>query len=169
MMLSISFLFLLCASLVPAVLGEEYAIRTLLNHGDALPSGEVCTSDEWELITGAMDGAQRRNLRTAERRLKDPFWCDLLCQGWKPGHCYLAYWACTSYRRREAELTEQEPSASTGGGTLRELQSQESCSDRISNINNALDDLEPSLTTGCQAVLDTSREFSCYEVVVGEE
>ena len=164
MKLSFSLLFVAFGSLTPAVLGEEYAVRTLLNHGYALPSGEVCTTDEWNSITSAMDTARRRNLRTAERRLKDHFGCRLLCQGWKPGYCHLGYSGCENTRRREAEITEQEPSASYGGNRLREL-SQESCSERISDINNALDALEPSLTTGCQAVLDATREFTCYEVV----
>ena len=161
MKLSFSFLLLAWASLVSAVLGDR-AIRTILNNGNVLPSGETCNSTEWDSIKSAMSSARRRNLRTADRRL-DPYWCASFCSGFAPGYCWLVYPACYYTRRREAEVTELELSAISGGGKLRELQST-ACDDRISTINDSLDALD-SLSSGCQTLVDAPRGFACFGIV----
>jgi hypothetical protein len=162
MKLSLSFLVVLASWRIAPAVSIEFAVRALFNNGNVLPAGQTCSSSEFDTIHSTMLASRRRNLRT-DRRL-DPVWCKAACLGFPPGKCDLVYSGCPNTRRRDEEFTpveEEEPSNEVGNP--RELTAT-SCTERISQINTALDTLQPSMSTDCQAVLGAPRSFTCFEV-----
>lgn len=80
---------------------DDIGLMVLANEGFVPTDGSYCTLDEYErvhadLVTALFGG--RRNLRQAERKLVN---CNVVCQGFPTGQCFLVYRMCPN--RRELE------------------------------------------------------------------
>jgi hypothetical protein len=162
MKLSLYFIVALASMGIAPAVSIEFAVRALFNNGNVMTTGQTCTIAEFDTIHLTMFNSRRRNLRT-KRRL-DPIWCKAACVGFPPGKCDLVYSGCPNTRRRDEEVTpveQEEPSNEVGDP--RELTAT-SCPGRIADINTALNTLQPSMSTDCQAVLGAPRNFTCFEV-----
>jgi hypothetical protein len=164
----IKFIALLCLN-ATIVSATDFALRILLNKGQTLSTGETCTSGEWSSILSTIDAtinARRRNLRNLPSY---PAWCAQKCVGFAPDKCVGRHPSCNGYR----QLHEQEddnafatPNSFSFFPSFRNLFVATTCQGQINELNTALNNLEPSLSTQCQAVLNSQREFTCLTSIV---
>jgi hypothetical protein len=158
---------LLCSSqysTAAQAVGGDFAVRTIFNNDQLLPTGDTCTVVEWDAVANAVRQAAESDL-ARRRQLRSAAWCAQACQGQR-FYCILAGAGCTGKFRR---LSGSKSSRSLGapGVDLAANATQRptlSCNDAVTNINKALDSLAPTLSIGCQAVLQTQRDFTCVEV-----
>jgi hypothetical protein len=161
MMLNTFILICLSTSLVSA---SDFALRILLNKGQTLPTGESCTGAEWSSILSTIDAtinSRRRNLR---RLPQYPAWCEQKCVGFADGTCIGRHPSCNGYRelngQEESNAADTPKSYDRFYNNVRDLFSSTTCQGQIDELNTALNNLEPTLSSQCQAVLDSQREFT---------
>jgi hypothetical protein len=152
-------------------------IRLLLNKGVDLPTGETCTDAEWASITNVIDAATASTRRNLRRLPSYPAWCDEKCKGFTKGRCQGRHPDCDGYRRLEdskvssiANTAEtvpllQEKSKGISLPNIRDLFKSTTCEGQISELNTALNNLGPSLSSQCRSVLNAPREFTCLSII----
>jgi hypothetical protein len=146
---------------------DGLAIRVLFNHGQSLPTGEKCTDEEWASIIATVDAtmtSQRRALKSY------PKWCKEKCKGYTDNTCIGRHPACDGYRRLDSDYgTGTEIDANARDvvplSESRDLFKSTTCSEQQAELNAVLNNLEPSLSTDCQAVLKAQREFECLTTI----
>jgi hypothetical protein len=151
------------------VSATDFALRILLNKGSSLPTGETCTNAEWSSIQGTIDAtisSRRRNLR---RLPQYPAWCAVKCLGFASGTCIGRHPSCNGYRKlseQDDEYVSTTPASTNFFPSLRSLFVSTTCQGQIDELNTALNNLQPTLSSQCQAVLNAQREFTCLTTIV---
>jgi hypothetical protein len=165
--ITISFIFTSLFSPNPVI--ADHMIRFVFNNGNDLPSGQICNDADNDKIDHVFN-LGRRNLRgtvetssisktTRARQLVFyPSYCRKNCAGFKRGFCKATN--CKGLRRHLQN--EKEPIVD------RELLT---CDEEINTIHKNLDSLVATnaLSPGCNAVLNASRNVTCYDdIIYGE-
>jgi hypothetical protein len=148
----------------------DFGIRILLNKGQTLPTGETCNGTEWSSILSTIDTTINSRRLSLRKLPVYPAWCEQKCVGFADGTCIGRHPSCNGYR----QLHEQEdssmatiPKPYSFYRSLRDLFVSTTCQGQITELNNALNNLKPSLSTQCQTVLDSQREFTCLTTIEG--
>jgi hypothetical protein len=172
-------LFIVIALLQTNVMSAvDLGIRLLLNKGTDLPTGETCSDAEWTSINNVVDAtytSTRRNLRKLQGY---PSWCAEKCKGFVRGRCLGRHPDCDGYRRleesnftapastRDTAPVEPEKSKRVTLPKFRDLFKSTTCQGQISELNTALNNLGPSLSSQCQTVLNSQREYTCLDTII---
>lgn len=141
---------------------DMIGVRVLLNGPD-----ESCSPEEVALTKASFAeifSGGRRNLRTS--RQLDPYECGRLCQGWPPGHCYLAHPQCSTTRRLQggeytgATFFDDDDSDYSAAAIERCLSEKQTVIGTL-----ATDQASASFSSSCHALLSQTASLGCFLLV----
>ena len=171
-----TFFILALASLASFALGEDVAIRLLINNGKAVNSNSgSCTLSEVHDIKAALltavGGSARRNLRSSSGQT-DPSWCSTSCQGYAPGTCSLVHPGCIQHNSLDsgAVPSEVDTVLPESNETIYFTAEQHAkCqTDRQAIIQDVLTDLDwdngTALTESCKRLLQHKISLACVKI-----